>query len=324
MSLLTMLDASLNVTSSLASAAGLTRCASRVGPTTALCGRGVHPVSLSAPLDDNLAVTIRDISPPILSVWSGPLVPQCCLANKSQARKFSEKLQDRLNAAAERMLQQPQSGVGSMIYKTVLKPHNTALGRSISRLRSSAHPTSDNALSLVRSGWPTASTRDHKGGYEGGRMRNGQISTDTLDVTAQLAGWSTAQARDWKGPQGRAYKDGVLDMPAAAILAGWVTPIVQDSKQSGLAPSGSGQSMKLSFEVQATNWATENGPARLTARGEMLTGCSAEMGSGGQLNPRFSAWLMGYPQSWCAAALSCQLPTLSRQKPKRVIDVSCV
>jgi hypothetical protein len=36
--------------------------------------------------------------------------------------------------------------------------------------------------------WPTPSTRDYKGGYQGGRTRNGQISTDTLDITAQLTG----------------------------------------------------------------------------------------------------------------------------------------
>ena len=39
--------------------------------------------------------------------------------------------------------------------------------------------------------WPTTSTRDHKGGYVGGRMRDGKISTDTLDVTAQLASGPT-------------------------------------------------------------------------------------------------------------------------------------
>ena len=39
--------------------------------------------------------------------------------------------------------------------------------------------------------WPTTSTRDHKGGYLGGRMRNGKISTDTLDVTAQLTSGQT-------------------------------------------------------------------------------------------------------------------------------------
>ena len=33
--------------------------------------------------------------------------------------------------------------------------------------------------------WPTPSARDHKGGYQGGRIRNGKVSLDTLDVAAQ-------------------------------------------------------------------------------------------------------------------------------------------
>ena len=33
--------------------------------------------------------------------------------------------------------------------------------------------------------WPTPSARDHKGGYIGGRMRNGKVSLDTLDVAVQ-------------------------------------------------------------------------------------------------------------------------------------------
>jgi len=33
--------------------------------------------------------------------------------------------------------------------------------------------------------WPTPSTRDHKGGYQGGRIRNGKVSFDTLDVAVQ-------------------------------------------------------------------------------------------------------------------------------------------
>lgn len=33
--------------------------------------------------------------------------------------------------------------------------------------------------------WPTASTRDHKGGYENGRIRNGEICLSTLDVAVQ-------------------------------------------------------------------------------------------------------------------------------------------
>lgn len=34
--------------------------------------------------------------------------------------------------------------------------------------------------------WPTPSSRDHKGGYQGGRIRNGKVSRDTLDVTVQF------------------------------------------------------------------------------------------------------------------------------------------
>ena len=33
--------------------------------------------------------------------------------------------------------------------------------------------------------WPTPSARDHKGGYLGGRIRNGKVSFDTLDVAVQ-------------------------------------------------------------------------------------------------------------------------------------------
>jgi hypothetical protein len=45
---------------------------------------------------------------------------------------------------------------------------------------------------------------------------------------------------------------------SASGLLGWQTPVVQDSKQSGLAPSGTGNSLKLSFEVQRAGWPTPN------------------------------------------------------------------
>lgn len=40
--------------------------------------------------------------------------------------------------------------------------------------------------------WPTPSSRDHKGGYIGGRIRNGKISWDTLDVAVQ---WTDNQSK---------------------------------------------------------------------------------------------------------------------------------
>jgi hypothetical protein len=40
--------------------------------------------------------------------------------------------------------------------------------------------------------WPTPSARDHKGGYIGGRIRNGKVSWDTLDVAVQ---WTDNQSK---------------------------------------------------------------------------------------------------------------------------------
>ncbi len=44
------------------------------------------------------------------------------------------------------------------------------------------------AQQVKMAGWPTPTASDHKGGYPGGRVRNGKISTDRLDVVAQIAG----------------------------------------------------------------------------------------------------------------------------------------
>jgi len=109
------------------------------------------------------------------------------------------------------------------LFNLIWKVKATPAGRLVYRLRASARRTLDNdcgswptpqasvgtndlnwkatdgrmkpnkmgwAASLAS--WPTTSTRDYKGGYQGGRMRNGKISHDVLDVVAQLTSGQTA------------------------------------------------------------------------------------------------------------------------------------
>ena len=127
---------------------------------------------------------------------------------------------------------------------------------------------------VLLSGWPTTATRDHKGGYPGGRIRNGKFSTDTLDVTAQLASWATPRAND-------------------------------SEKRGQLAPDIRNG---LPMQVQ------EMKPMRITACGALLIGSSAGMDTGGQLNPAHSRWLMGIPAAWDDCAPTEMRSTLSRRK----------
>ena len=56
-------------------------------------------------------------------------------------------------------------------------------------LKGETHRESGSAIQIRLSDqvklWPTPSTRDYKGGYIGGRIRNGKVSRDTLDVAVQ-------------------------------------------------------------------------------------------------------------------------------------------
>jgi hypothetical protein len=220
--------------------------------------------------------TSHHISAPS-SLQDGPLSSS---GSKSPARRSSERLQ----SALEARLLENLNGRGSTIYKAVWKPHTTPSGRQISRLRASAHRTSDSGPSSARSGWPTPNA----------------VNGDR----AAYADFEKLMARKAAGRQ--------QNLQEVVMVSGWPTPASRDWKD-GEAPSvvRSGRTDKLPHAVQA---AAHGGPMRITADGVLLTGSSAEMASGGQLNPAHSRWLMGYPPEWDDCAVTAT-PSSRKQRP---------
>ena len=121
------------------------------------------------------------------------------------------------------------------------------------------------------------------------------------------SGWPTPTTRDWKdggNPDVNVALNGLLGR--VCWLAGWPTPKVTDTNGPGNSTNRQG-GMALHTCAQLAS------PARLTVSGVLLTGSDAGMGSGGQLNPAHSRWLMGLPQEWDDCAPTETLSMLKRR-----------
>src|SRR5690606_16129303 len=125
---------------------------------------------------------------------------------------------------------------------------------------------------------------DFRGGYAGGRIRNGKFSTDRLDVVAQLTGWATPTAsRDEGSIEKKEFRRNLLK-----------------EKWNGKTGNGMGLSM---FEQ-----------AQPPDSGKILNGSNAETENTDQLNPELSRWIMGYPREWAnCAPTATRLSRRSRQ-----------
>jgi hypothetical protein len=173
-------------------------------------------------------------------------------------------------------------------------------------------------------GWTTTS-RDWKdsGADIVPRSDTGKERFDQLPRQANLAGWPTTscsndraasepRALTMQNPDGSKAQQRLQDMTS---LAGWPTCREADGEKNVRTLEGSIHEIERKGGPQdLAQAAAICGPARRTASGEMLTGSSAGMESGGQLNPAHSRWLQGLPAVWDRAAISAHRSTPQRRK----------
>jgi len=128
------------------------------------------------------------------------------------------------------------------------------------------------------------------------RRLNRPNASSNLNDSAQLAGWPTPKAseadkdsRTTQGAEAEVARNKGPSLSATVVMAGWPTTTTRDYKDGTAKSCENVPSNALLGRVVHTAGPTPSGISAVTAS----TAAS-------RLNPRFSLWLMGYPDGWAS------------------------
>jgi hypothetical protein len=323
---------SANAISSLESECGVTPYASLDGKMLDLFGRAVVLAPVSAPQEK--AKGLQTL------VTSGRL-------------GIDSSASAALQSSLENRLMQRLDTAGSTLFNLTWKRKVTPLGRRYLERAVSARRTAGSDCTSWPTPKSNEIEETPEELYQRQEnFKNGLskfIPGIPLNVAAKLAAWPMPKEQNCRGITPK--RDGLYDI---AALASWATPEKaevgsQESEVRMTIPSP--ESRVASPDAPMASWATPRSveaghstgnpnraedrksrledqvflaspesrvpsPDSLTVSGPTPNGSGAAMGSGGQLNPRHSGWLMGLPIAWDECVLRVEKKSSSRSSRK--------